>query len=154
MLMCGGVVESTLDDRHRFCQEYNYNTSLYSWFKAIKSQLMAASWIHSWFLFLLDHLAWSVHRNTVCLVVAWQSVDGNWLEILLFYCFVGAWLNGWESLHSFTEGEIALTLNIPWGKSCSSTVLFELRELLNNVFNSCIDFPPTARKSQELFLGF
>lgn len=130
-------------------------TSLYSWFNAVKNQLMArvtaANWIRSQFEFLLDRLARSVDWNMVCLVVAWQSVDGRWCQ-RQNKCFSAVWVLGWTDGRVCTASQrVRLHLNIPW-KCCGSTVLFELRESLNKVFNSCIDFSTTARKSQSYFL--
>lgn len=109
---------------------------------------MAANWIHSWFLFLLNHLTWN-HWNMICLVKRWENgVEDGKRVLEPCGCRLAEWMGLFLQFHS----ECDYTLNIPW-ECCGGTELFELRESLNKEFNSCIDFSTRVRKSQSSFLG-
>lgn len=114
------------------------------------ARVTAANWIHSWFFFffLLNHLTWN-HWNMICLVKRWENAVEDGMRVSEPYgCRMAEWMGVFLQFHS----KYNYTLNIPW-KCCGGTELFELRELLNKEFNSCIDFSTRVRKSQSSFLG-
>lgn len=89
-------------------------------------------------------------------LTSWQLFNlkwnGDWNCCLrLKKCFSASavWMGEFARFHSECT---TLTFNISW-KCCTSTVLFELSESLNKVFNSCIDFSTTVKTSQSYFFG-
>lgn len=108
----------------------------YIWFEAIQSQLTARAM-----------------ASFCSYLTVWPQTRADW-SALPRGC-TSKWGTGVRNrsrgVLGWTASEIKLSLNIPW-KCCSSTALFELREPLSKLFNSCIDFSSRARKSLSYFL--